>query len=68
MNTEQELTNESAEALLRLMNERAALSRAFRAHTGLHPNDAVLCQRVDEQGVVRTWYERRAYEVTPTEP
>ena len=57
--TERELTSDPANDLLRLMKERSALAEAFRAHTGLAPDQTILCQRVAEDGTVRSWYERR---------
>lgn len=58
--TERDLTTEHANDLIRLMKERSALAAAFRAHTGLTPDQTILCQRVAEDGTVRSWYERRA--------
>lgn len=61
MNPEQELTQDLAAGLLRLMNERAQLAKDFREKSGLSADEIVLHQRVDN-GVVTSWYEQKQKE------
>lgn len=54
-----DLTTSSANLLLQMMDDRKKLAAAFFSETGLKPSRALLCHRVDEQGIVRQWFEPR---------
>lgn len=45
------------ENLLEMIRVRLAMRNAWEAETGLRPSQTQLCQRVDELGVMRTWFE-----------
>lgn len=54
-----EISRLASEVMADIARRREELIRAWVAETGLQPSESVLCEQLCEDGVRRTWIERR---------